>query len=188
MIQPVRLLVFAVSLAASAAIVGFWQAGWWLGVALSVGWFAFWVTNVLRQVAEQAGPRSSDRLAVVTPVGLKAGSGSWALFFYALLVIYAVGQGVWPGWMIVGLVASLAGWDLEYFIHRLRDVRDPDMVADMIKSHLRRLGLVLGVGLLVTGAVLAVHYRLTFGMAIVVTLLAVVGLTRFIGLVKHIQN
>jgi hypothetical protein len=105
-----------------------------------------------------------------------------------LLVIGGVWAGVWPGWLLLGLVAALAGWDLEYLANRLRYMRADDMAAALTNTHLRRLGRVLAASLLLGGTALILHYQLNFGLAVLIALLAVFGLTRFVNLFKQTRN
>ena len=168
MIRVIRLLVSSIALATSAAATGFALSGVWLGILFAVFWLGFWSASLVRQY------RSTG-----------AGVGSSALFGYAVITIYAVASGVWPGWLLLGLVAALAAWDLECFILRMRDVQDENLVTIMIKQHVGRLAVVAGLGLLLPGAAFFIHYDLKFGAALVIGFLAVLGVSRFIILLRR---
>lgn len=168
MTRVVRLLASSIALAASAAAVGYALSEVWVGILLVVLWLAFWIASLVRQFS-----------------GAGAGVGSTALFGYVILTIYAVATGVWPGWFVLGLVAVLAAWDLEFFILRLRDVQDEGLVDTMIAQHVRRLVVVTGVGLALSGAAVFINYDLTFGLALGIALLAVFAVSRFLSALRQ---
>ena len=163
MVRLTRLLASSIALAASAGAVGFALSEAWIGVIIIAAWFAFWVTSLIRQYSAQG-----------------AGVGSVALFSYVVITLYGVGNGIWPGWPLLGLVAALAAWDLEFFSLRVRDVEDENLVGIMIVEHVRRLAVALSIGLVLAGAALFIHFNLSFGMALGVGLLAALGITIFV--------
>ena len=168
MLRVIRLLASSIALAASAAAVGFFLSQVWLGLLFIILWFAFWVISLVRQYSAEG-----------------AGVGSSALFAYVIITLFAIGSGVWPGWLLLGLVAALAAWDLEFFILRTRDVEDESLVGVMINQHVRRLFVVSAIGLVLPGTALFIHYDLTFGMALGIGLLAAFGVTLFVNLLHR---
>lgn len=171
-----RLLAVTIALAAGVSAVGYLLAGLWVGVLLSLAWAGLWAAGLVRYMQEidsEASPR--------------AGIGSWLLLGYMLLVMRGIWDGVWPGWLLLGTCAALAAWDLEFFLHRLRDVLDESDREAMRGVHLQRLGLALLIGFLLAGAALAFQYRLSFGLALVVAFLAIAVLARFIAYFKQAQ-
>jgi TRAP-type C4-dicarboxylate transport system permease large subunit len=170
----IRLLSMMVALAASASGVGFLLAGLWPGMLLSLAWAVLWVIG-LRRYVQDTDPEASP----------KAGIGSGLLLGYTLLVMGGIWTGVWPGWLLLGTCAALASWDLEFFIHRLRDVLDEGEREEMRRIHLQRLGFALFAGLVLAGAALVFHYQLTFGLAVVVAFLAIAALARFIAFFRQ---
>jgi hypothetical protein len=92
--------------------------------------------------------------------------------------------GVWlriaPLVLLLGVVAALAAWDLFSFAARLR--RTPQVIgeASLVRAHLRRLGMVLGAGLLLGALSLTVRFGLSFGWALGLALLVGLGL-RYLG-------
>lgn len=171
MLRVIRLLASSIALAASAAGFGFALSKAWLGVVLVIFWFVFWVISLIRQYS-----------------GKGAGVGSTALFAYVIIILFAISSGVWPGWLLFGLVAGLAAWDLEFFILRIRDIEDENLVAVIISQHVRRLFVVSAIGLLLSGASFFIHYDLTFGTAFGVGLLAVMGVTFFVNLLHRSKS
>jgi hypothetical protein len=165
--NALRLLFGAIFLAAGAVAVGFALAGFWLGVVLAFLWSGFWIVSIVRRAFS---------------------FGSLALVGYSLLAFFAVTNGAWAGWLLLALLAALAGWSLEYLVYKLLLVEDEAVAAEMTASHIRRLGPALGLGLLITGAALLVHYRSSFWLALVIGSLAVIGLTRFIALIRQARS
>jgi hypothetical protein len=164
----VRLLASSITLATSAIAAGYALSGIWVGLLLAILWLLFWAISLVRQFS--AGG---------------AGVGSTALFGYVILTIHAVATSVWPGWLILGLVAALAAWDIEFFIQRMRDVQDDRLVESMISQHVRRLAMTMVAGLSLAGATVFIHYNLTFGIALGIGLLAVFAISRFINSLRQ---
>jgi len=183
----VRALSIAISLAAGSAAAGFLFAGSWVGALISLVWGGMWVSGMLRQIRQKAEEESPEARRPSRPE-IPSGAASSALLGYALLALAGVWSNVWPGWLLVGMVATLAGWDLEYFVYRLRYVRDETVISALSGAHLRQLGWVAAAGLLLGSAALILRYNLNFGWAVLVTLAAVYGLTRFIGFFKHVKS
>jgi hypothetical protein len=104
-----------------------------------------------------------------------------------VVFIGAAGYGVWQerpaGWLLVSVVAALAVWDLDHFERRLRQAETNE--ADLRRGHLQRLavvtGLGLGLGLGLGWLALGVRVELSLGWAIILSLLAIVGLSRVLG-------
>jgi hypothetical protein len=187
MIQTMRALSIAISLATAATAAGYLLAGKWVGVFLALLWGSMWVFGFLRQASQNGTDEPAGNRLPSHPE-IPAGAASSALLGFVLLVIAGIWSGVWPGWLLVGLVAALAGWDLDFFASRLRYVREEDAAVAFTQTHLRRLGWVLAISLLLGGLALILHFRLNFGWAMLVALLAVYGLARFIGLFKPARN
>jgi hypothetical protein len=106
-----------------------------------------------------------------------------------LLVFTAVAAfGTWRGapavWMLAGIVAALAAWDLDHFGRRLRGTPVEGEVA-LARAHLRRLLLVSSAGLLVGWFALGIRVELGFSAALALGLLVVVALSRAIGLLRR---
>ena len=90
----------------------------------------------------------------------------------------ALGANAW--FLVIGLVAALSAWDLDTFARQLWSV---DEVAQELESrHLARLLFVDVLSLVLTGLALTVELQLSFGVAVVLALVALVALSRAIGL------
>jgi hypothetical protein len=113
------------------------------------------------------------------------GPGEGASTMDLVIFIGAAGYGVWQerpaGWLLVSLVAALVAWDLDHFERRLRRARPETKEADLRRVHLQRLAVVAGLGLGLGWLALGVRVELSLGWAIVLSLLAIIGLSRGLG-------
>jgi len=83
--------------------------------------------------------------------------------------------------MLLGLLAALAYWDLDAFQRRLGLVEPGEATSRLEKSHLGRLGLVLGLGLALGLAALFIRLNLTLCWGILLGLAIILGLRLGIG-------
>lgn len=88
----------------------------------------------------------------------------------------AAGLDVGIGWLLVGITAALAAWDLEAFGARMAGVARIEHEHALVWDHLRRLAMVCGAGLLLATLASLVRIRLSFGVALVLASIAVLGL------------
>ena len=112
-----------------------------------------------------------------------------SLALFTLLI--AAAFGVWVEfptiWMLLGALGGLLGWDLSDFARRLHFAASTDDILGMERRHLARVGIVatLGFGLALLSLYIRIN-RLAFEVAVVLVLLAVLGLTRLVmGLRKY---
>jgi hypothetical protein len=114
------------------------------------------------------------------------GPGEGAATVGLVIFIGAAGYGVWQerpaGWLLVSLVAALATWDLDHFERRLRRARPEIMETDLRPPHLQRLAVVAGLGLGLGWLALGIRVQLSLGWAIILSLLAIIGLSRVLGI------
>lgn len=115
----------------------------------------------------------------------------WFSSLALFIIIAAAAFGVWVEfpiiWMLLGALGGLLGWDLSDFARRLSYAASTDDVAGMEYRHLARVGIVaaLGFGLALLSLYIRIN-RLAFEVAVLLVLLAVLGLTRLvIGLRKY---
>ena len=99
---------------------------------------------------------------------------SFALYIAGSAIM--VGLGVGMGWLLVGVTAALAAWDLEAFGARLASVERVENEHALMRTHLQRLGLVCAGGLLLGAGASLIRLQLRFGGALLLALLAVLGL------------
>jgi hypothetical protein len=113
----------------------------------------------------------------------------WVASVVLVCFVAAAASGFWlglpAGWMLAGVVVALVAWDLAHFARRLRSVERAELALELERSHLRRLIGVAGAGLLLAGAALLAQVRLSFGVAFLVALIAVLGLSQLIGRLRR---
>ena len=78
----------------------------------------------------------------------------------------------------LSLVAALSGWDLENYSLRISLVSRTQGVIEQEKSHLRRLLLVDGAAIGLAILAEAMQFKLSFGLALFFSLLAVLALSQ----------
>ena len=134
----------------------------------------------------------------VSPILLAAGvlwwigqKRHWNLLASVALVgfVVAAAMGLWmglpAGWMLVGVVAALSAWDLDHFARRLRGVERVEMRLALERFHILRLVSVDSLGLLLAGVALAVQYKFSFDVALVLGLVVVLGLSQMISYLRR---
>lgn len=104
------------------------------------------------------------------------------------LFFMAGGIGFWlgapGGLMLVAGVATLGAWDLDHFLQRLSIVERVDYDTGLGREHLRRLGMVEGLGLLAGLLALTSRITLSFWWEVLLALLAVLGIRAVIRFVR----
>ncbi len=88
-------------------------------------------------------------------------------------------------WLLSSLVAALVAWDLDCFAHYLSDVADIRDEPELIKSHLRRLGITAGLGWFLGALTLGVQLTLDFIWTLVLSLLIIISLG---GAMRYVQR
>jgi hypothetical protein len=78
----------------------------------------------------------------------------------------------------VGLIAALSAWDLDHLTQRVKNASQVGERHDLEQRHLWRLLIVDGLGLLLAEAALHIRVRLDFGLALLLGLLSIVGLSQ----------
>jgi hypothetical protein len=156
----VKLVYLSIMVAAIALVFGFALGTVWTGASAVAVVGTLWV------------------------LGYRRGLG-WASTAGLALYVVAAAVGIWldmgAGWMLAGLLAALAAWDLAFFAQRLRAVERVVGWEEMQRRHLLRLLVVEGAGLLLATAALLLRLQLGFVWLILLGILALVGLTRSIG-------
>lgn len=100
--------------------------------------------------------------------------------------------GVWAQlpapWLLFGLVAALAAWDLAQFSQRLQQAHQVIGEAALIRVHLQRLLIMAGLSLLLGEIALAVRLDFNLGWALLLGLLLILGLSRVTNLIRRQRN
>ncbi len=159
-----KLLPISIILAAFVLALGYGLGGLWTETALVVVVGFLWLLGRWRGWGWMAS------------VGLT--------FF-----VGAAAVGLWlnvgPGWTLLGVVAALSAWDLDHFVHRLERVGRVEDARYLERRHLERLLIVDGLGLLLGAVALRVKVEFGFGVALLLGLMAVLGLSQVIGFLRR---
>lgn len=149
-------LIASIVLAASALILAYALGALWLPAAAILLLGAAWIVG--QQLSWRGGAWPMMGLFVVV-----AAAGAWLELNPILLV--------------VGLIAALSAWDLDGFARQLRRVDAVEQEQGLQRRHLRRLLLVDGLGLLLAVLALNLEIDLSFGVALILGLIALLGLS-----------
>ena len=152
MTRRVRLFSFILAAAALAAGCGF-QGKWY--------WALLFVVMAL------AGGLCSLKPALKNL--WEAASLGWFVLFITGAAVGVV-VGLSSLLMLASILASLAYWDLDSFQRRLELVKADEATLKLEKNHLRKLLIVLSVGLVVSLVGLSLQLKLSFGWAVVLSL------------------
>ena len=158
-----KLVPVSIGLSAGAFALGSALGGLWfvavpiliLGAAWLAGWGRGW-------------PWISSLGLALSTVGAAAG----------LLL------GLGAGWMLAGLVAALAAWDLHHFSHTLEGVPRVDGEGSLERRHLLRLLVAVGLGALLAVVALGVRVTLGFGLVLLLGLVAILGLSQAVAYLR----
>ena len=110
---------------------------------------------------------------------------SLELLLYVGLAVIGLGQQLTSGLMLLGIIAALAAWDLEDFHHRMDGVERVDHREGLERKYLQRLLIIEGSGTLLAVAAVSLTVTFSFGSALLLGLVAVVGLSRTIGFLRR---
>ena len=148
-----------------------------LSLALIYGWHGEWGGVLAGSALGLVGIAGLWRWRWLTDAGL---------FGYAAAAAWGVWLELPAAWLLAGLIAALAAWDLVHFARRL-DLPGSQVVnrAALVRGHLQRLGLAAGLGLLLGETALALSLDLTLGWALLLGLLAIFGLGGLVGLIRR---
>jgi len=103
-----------------------------------------------------------------------------AMVIFAAGAAYAAWKGVYPGLMLLVLVADLSAWDLLSMEIRFNRVKKDGVEPDLEGRHLMRLAMVDAIGLLLGSAGLLLKITLNIGIEILLSLLAAFALSQLI--------
>jgi hypothetical protein len=113
---------------------------------------------------------------------------SWISSLGLVLSTVAAGGGLLvglgAGWMLAGLVAALAAWDLHHFSHTLASVSRVEGGRSLERRHLQRLLVALGPGVVLAIVALGIEVTLSFGFVLLLGLVAVLGLSQAVAFLR----
>jgi hypothetical protein len=166
-------LLTAILLAGLLPAVGAGLAGEWLLLFFCVLLPGVWLLALWGEEREK------------TAVYIPTHYPNYLLILTALLLAFGAWLAVAAGWLLGGMVAGLAAWDLDAYYKRLRRVPHIEQEAQLVQTHLRRLLVALGLGLGLSAAALLLQYELRFGWAILLVFLVILGFGRMIGTLRQ---
>lgn len=150
--------------AAASLVIGYVISGWLIAAGVVIFLGAIWAA-----------------------VRLRGGSGLAGLLLYLFLFIAAAG--FWagsPGWlMLLTSVAALGAWDLDHFLQRLSEAEYVEFETGLGRDHLTRLFLVQGLGFAAGFLALIARPQIGFWWAVLLAMLAVIGLSRIVAYVRR---
>ena len=133
--------------------------------------------------------RASAGLSVFTLALGFALSGLWV----GMVAVLAVGA----LWLLDHLrapshqrppVAALVAWDLDQFAQRMRAAGRVDDAPGLERRHIRRLLVVAAIGGVLGAIALGLRVRLSFGLALLLAALAMLGLGIAIGFMRRLRD
>jgi hypothetical protein len=152
-----RLIIGSIVLTTLALAVSFALASYWLVVIICICAGGGWLVAALRNWP------SAPTLGLLTTVAA---------------TVYGNFEGVSLPGLLIALVAALAAWDTGTCAGRLRATPELAFADDLVRAHVQRLLIVVAVGLLVGSLALLLRVSLSFGWALMLATLAIIGLVR----------
>ncbi|HNT76590.1 MAG TPA: hypothetical protein PKH77_16380 [Anaerolineae bacterium] len=159
-----RLLPYCIALAAGTPLAAYALSGRTGQVLILLALGVWWLVGVYRK---------QPSLGNLCATGI------------LLMVMIGALSDLPSGWLLVGTLALLAAWDMEHFYHRCHLVARIEASDDLERRHLGQLALILGIGAILAGLSLGVHLRLNFAVAVLLTLLAALGLRRLLSRLRR---
>ncbi|HEY46721.1 MAG: hypothetical protein AMJ88_08215 [Anaerolineae bacterium SM23_ 63] len=124
-------------------------------------------------------------LAVLRLLGQPKWVTSLELLLFVGLAAIGLWQGLPFGLMLLGMIAALIAWDIESFHQRMEVAERVDYREALERKYLQRLLIIEGSGALLAVAAVSLTVTFSFGSALLLGLLAVIGLSRTIGFLRR---
>jgi hypothetical protein len=105
---------------------------------------------------------------------------TFAIMVFTAGTAYAVWKGVLPGVILLVLAADLSAWDLIAMLARFKQVKKEAVEQGIEGKHLTRLAAVNGIGLLMGSAGLLLKLNLSFGVEILLGVIAAISLSQLV--------
>jgi len=105
---------------------------------------------------------------------------SVTIIVHSLLLAIGTFLEIWVGWLVLSMSFMIAAWDLYWFDRRLSSVGEIRGANIMYRLHIVRLISALMVGLLLSMTTLKIRIELSFGLALVLSLVIILGLRQWI--------
>ena len=108
----------------------------------------------------------------------------WISIIGIFLTLGLAAYGLWidlsTGWMVAGALGGLMAWDLAEFMRRLHNAPKTDELRGLQRRHLARLTIVAALGLLLSSISMLVRLEFTFEWMVLLTLIAILGISQMI--------
>jgi hypothetical protein len=101
---------------------------------------------------------------------------SFLLFIAFIFAATGCYIGVHPYWMLLGLTASLASWDLQGFKEKFDHFERIENSTEIESGHIKYLGLVLFSGILIGAISLTIRIQIPFGIIILLGTIVIVAI------------
>jgi hypothetical protein len=109
---------------------------------------------------------------------------AWPNGFFLFLFLIAGAAAFFTGapyWLLlIGGVAALGAWDLYAFLQRLGSAERVAHETGLEGQHLRRLGLIEGIGLLLALMAITIRTNISFWWEALIVLVAIIGIARLV--------
>jgi hypothetical protein len=153
--------------------LGFALSGLWAGTAAILAVGVLWLLGQLRPPGQPGALRWTSSAAFVM---LVLGA--------AVAMLLSVGA----AWPLLGLVAALVTWDLDQFARRMQAAGRVDDGPGLERRHVQRLLVVAAIGCLLAFAGLVLRLRLSFGWALLLAAVAMLGLSLIVGYMRRVGD
>ena len=134
---------------------------------------------------------SSLVFALLGAVWCEALLRHWNRLASPLLVVFTGGAvyGAWQGFppiiMLVGILAALSAWDLDHMLQRFARVKPAARMHGLEHRHMLRLAGMNGVSLLLGGSALIFKVHISFPLALILGLAAVIALSQVVVYIRR---
>ncbi|MCP4536134.1 MAG: hypothetical protein GY832_03220 [Chloroflexi bacterium] len=161
-----KLLFSSTILATGVLALGYGLSGFWIGAALVTVHGFLWLIGQRHDWGWMASPM---------------------LVLFLIAASIGLRLNVQDGWMLLGMVAALSAWDLDHFVQRLSRVGQDcvEETHNLERRHLERLLIVNGLSLLFGMVALGIEVEFGFGTVLLLGLLAILGLSRVVGILRR---
>jgi hypothetical protein len=149
----------SIGIATLLLALGYAMGGRWMGAATSVALGCLWLVGLWR------GWTGMEALGLIGAVGIAA-VGVWLALSTPVL--------------LAGVVAALVAWDLDRFVQRTRNAGHVAEAAALTRAHLGWLLVVAGLGLALGAVAAGIQVPLSFGWALLLGTVAILGMSRAI--------
>jgi hypothetical protein len=153
-----------IGLVTALLTLGYAMGGQWIGATLVVALGCLWLIGLYR------GWNGAETLS---------------LFGFAGLAAAGVAAAVVMPILLASVVAALATWDLHRFTLRLENAGCVLHEQALVRSHVRWSLSIAGAGLLISLAAPAIRIALPFGATLLLSVIAVFGVSRAIRWLSH---